>query len=83
MNPMCTLNSDWIQAAIPSDSLRGGGLGIFHASSNCTTTLPNAALVPEALEKALRLVKARMDLQVAALQVSGIKTLLTAEGEAT
>jgi len=40
----CALNSDRIQAATPSDSLGGGGLSIFHGRSNCTTTLPNAAL---------------------------------------
>lgn len=83
MNPMCTLNSDWIQAATPNDSLRGGGLDTFHASSNCTTTLSNAALVLEALETVLCLAKARMNLQVAALQASGVKTSLPAEGEAT
>lgn len=78
MNPMCTLNSDWIQAATPNDSLRGGGLDTFHAS-----TLSNAAFVLEALETVLCLAKARMNLQAAALQASGVKTSLPAEGEAT
>lgn len=60
-----------------------GDLSTFHASGDCTTTLSNAALVLEALEIVLCLAKARMNLQVAALQVSGIKTFQNAQGEAT
>ena len=51
MNPMCTLNSDWIQVATPNDSLHGGGLRIFHASSNCTTTLSKVVSVLDRLIK--------------------------------
>lgn len=66
MNPTCTLTSDWIQAATSRDSLHAGGLDIFYASVNCTTTSSNAALVLEALETVLCLAKDRMNLQVSA-----------------
>jgi len=80
MNPTCILSTEWIQAVPPRDTLHGGGLCIFHAS--VTAQLLYQTL--HWLSKHQRcLTKARMNPQVVALQVTGIKTSLNAQDEAT